>query len=220
MKFNVRTILLFAILASFSFGSLTSCKARKEAKSLFAESIDELNELLIDETSTPDQLQTKLDAIKQRKSKFTSVKMLKLDLGQFDKLVGLNQKRIDNMKAEIQRKKEEEEKKKKEAEEKKKEIILKTDEQLDLYLQQIATAPTAAEANDIIAKVYDMFSSKTADVLIIISGAGTSSPDYDKPTNIQKYLNYVKDQKLYSKKVYNLEMDDNGKIKLLELLNR
>jgi len=212
MKLNIKTFLLVAVIASFALTGTTSCKAKKEAAEKArieaeraATAVAELNALLIDETSTVDQLQTKLDAIKLRKIENAEVKGL----------IDLNQKRIDGKREEI-RKKEEAEKKKEEV---KKEVILKTDEQLDLYLQQIAKAPTAAEANALIEKVYDMFSSKTADVLIIISNAG-GEPDYDKPTNIQTYLNYVKDQKLYSKKVYNLEMDNNGKIKLLELLNR
>lgn len=209
MKFNLRLLLLVTVIASFAFSG-TSCKAKKEAAEKarieaekVVQAVKDLNALLIDEVSTPEQLQTKLDAIKLRN----------ISDSQVTGLIDLNQKRIDNKNAAI-----------KEAEEKvveeKKKVILKTDEQLDLYLQQIASAPTAAEANSIIDKVYDMFSSKTADVLIIISKSASGTPDYDKPTNIQTYLNYVKDQKLYSKKVENLDLDGNGKIKLLELRNR
>lgn len=213
LKLNLRMLLLVTVIASFAFSG-TSCKAKKEAAekarieaAKVKKAVAELNALLIDEVSTPDQLQTKLDAIKLRKIQNSEVKGL----------IDLNQKRIDNKKTAIEKAKKEADEK---AEKEKKVVILKTDEQLDLYLQKIASAPTAAEANSLIEKVYDMFSSKTADVLIIIAKSASGQPDYDKPTNIRDYLNYVKDQKLYSKKVENLELDGNGKIKLLELLNR
>ena len=45
-------------------------------------------------------------------------------------------------------------------------------------------------------------------------------PDYDEPTKIGKYLNYLKDQKKNLNKVYNTEKDNNGKIKLLELIRK
>ena len=209
---SIQNLLILAVTILISTGGI-SCKAKKLAKEQarlealkVEKAIKDLNALLIDEKSTPDELQAELDEIKA----------LNLTDETVLNLIDLNQKRIDNKRAAIEearRKKEEEEKKKVE------EIKLAVDEQLDLYLQQIAKASTAAEANGIITKVLDMFASKTADVLIIIEKDG-DMVDYDKPTNITEYLNYVKDSKLYNKKVEALEMDGNGKIKLLELMNR
>ena len=41
--------------------------------------------------------------------------------------------------------------------------------------------------------------------------------DYDRPTTIEKYLNYLKDRKAYKAEVENIVYDDYGKIKELEL---
>jgi len=53
-------------------------------------------------------------------------------------------------------------------------------------------------------------------VLIIIAQSGGIT-DYDEPTTIQKYLNYLKDQKKKADTIENIVFDDAGKIKELEL---
>jgi hypothetical protein len=44
--------------------------------------------------------------------------------------------------------------------------------------------------------------------------------DYDEPTTIRKYLEYLKDQKRINTEVKSLVMDDNGKIKEVELAKK
>ncbi len=56
-------------------------------------------------------------------------------------------------------------------------------------------------------------------VLIIISKEG-DIVDYDRPTTAKKYLEYLKDQKKNLNEIDNIEYDDNGKIKLLELIKK
>ena len=85
------------------------------------------------------------------------------------------------------------------------------------HFASIATATSVSQANMQIAETLKLFSSPEAPVLIIISkSAGTV--DYDRPTTIKNYLNYLKDTKNNTNKVDNVTYDNNGKIKELELL--
>ena len=72
------------------------------------------------------------------------------------------------------------------------------------------------KANNIINNILPMFASKEVPVLIIISEEN-GMKDYDKPTTIDKYLNYLKDRKAYKAEVENIIYDESGKIKDLEL---
>lgn len=84
-------------------------------------------------------------------------------------------------------------------------------EKLESYFSKIATANKAEDANKLITEAQDMFSSLSTPVLIIIyNQAGTK--DYDKPSDINKYLNFLKDQKKNLNKVDDLQFDSNGKI--------
>ena len=75
----------------------------------------------------------------------------------------------------------------------------------------IASAASTTQANRIINETLQLFASNTVPVLIIISQAGGFN-DYDRPTTIEDYLNYVKDQKVNRNKVSELVFDDAGKI--------
>ena len=54
-------------------------------------------------------------------------------------------------------------------------------------------------------------------MLIIISKEG-KTVDYDRPTTIKNYLNYLKDTKNNINQVEKVLYDSNGKIKELELI--
>lgn len=56
-------------------------------------------------------------------------------------------------------------------------------------------------------------------MLIIISQAGGFN-DYDRPTTIEKYLNYLKDQKISRNSVNDIKYNTNGKISELELIKK
>ncbi len=64
-----------------------------------------------------------------------------------------------------------------------------------------------------------LFAGPNTPVLIIISQEG-DLVDYDRPTTAKKYLEYLKDQKKNLNEIENIEYDDNGKIKLLELIKK
>jgi len=53
-------------------------------------------------------------------------------------------------------------------------------------------------------------------VLIVISEEN-GQKDYDRPTTIRDYLNYLKDQKKNFNKISNIQFDGSGRITELEL---
>ena len=64
-----------------------------------------------------------------------------------------------------------------------------------------------------------MFESPNVPVLIIIS-QNLGFNDYDRPTTIEKYLNYLKDQKISPNRVQEIKYNANGKINELELIKK
>jgi hypothetical protein len=72
-------------------------------------------------------------------------------------------------------------------------------------------------ANSLIQGALGYFSNTDVPVLIIISREG-SIVDYDKPTTIGKYLNFLKDQKESRNSVDSYQLDSGGKIKELDLI--
>jgi hypothetical protein len=87
---------------------------------------------------------------------------------------------------------------------------------LNQYFESIASAGSVTSANSSITEALTMFSSPQAPVLIVISESN-GQKDYDRPTTIQNYLNYLKDQKKSNSTVMNLKTDASGKITELEL---
>ncbi len=62
------------------------------------------------------------------------------------------------------------------------------------YFSQIANAPSDGAANQLIQQALGMFTSDQSNVLVIISEEN-GQKDYDRPTKIGKYLNYLKTTK-------------------------
>jgi hypothetical protein len=85
------------------------------------------------------------------------------------------------------------------------------------YFSSIASASSVSQANMLIADALKLFSSPEATVLIIIAKAG-EQVDYDRPTTIKNYLNYLKDTKNNINKVEKITYDSTGKIRELELI--
>jgi hypothetical protein len=90
---------------------------------------------------------------------------------------------------------------------------------LERNLASIASASSTTQANRLINETLQLFANNNVPVLIIITQAGGFN-DYDKPTTIENYLNYVKDQKVNRNKVNDLKFNDAGKITEVELIKR
>lgn len=88
---------------------------------------------------------------------------------------------------------------------------------LENYFTAIANASNPTAANSSINEALTLFASKDSPVLIVINESD-GQKDYDKPTTIGKYLNYLKDQKKNINKINQLQFDDSGKITEVELI--
>jgi len=123
------------------------------------------------------------------------------------------------------KKQQEEERKKREAEEEaaKKaaaEANKKTPQAtLEQYFSAISNSGNEASANSSINEALAMFASPETPVLIVIHESG-GQKDYDRPTTIKNYLNYLKDQKKPADKIGNLQFDNSGKITEVELVKQ
>jgi hypothetical protein len=90
---------------------------------------------------------------------------------------------------------------------------------LQQYFNAIGSATNTASANASINEALSMFTSPDTPVLVVIHESG-GQKDYDRPTTISNYLNYLKDQKKPADKISNLQMDGNGKITEVELIKQ
>ena len=93
------------------------------------------------------------------------------------------------------------------------------DARLSNYFGQIANASSINAANNNIREAVGMFSNGEAPVLIIFYAAN-GTEDFDEPTTITKYLNYLKDLKKAPHKVKEMVMDSQGRIKELVLVKK
>jgi len=92
--------------------------------------------------------------------------------------------------------------------------------QLENAFQTIASSAKSgnlAQADNTIKSILPLFSADDAPVLIIISREG-SMVDYDKPTTIRRYLEFLRDQKASKNAIDAIMTDSNGKIKELDLI--
>jgi len=93
------------------------------------------------------------------------------------------------------------------------------DTRLNNYFAAIASASSNDVANRNIREALGLFSNGTAPVLIIIYAAN-GTEDYDEPTDITKYLNYIKDTGNNVHRVKEVVRDPSGKIKELVLVKK
>jgi hypothetical protein len=90
---------------------------------------------------------------------------------------------------------------------------------LENYFNAVANASNVQGANNTIREALGMFSNQNTPVLIVIhEEAGIK--DYDEPTTIEKYLNYLKDTKKNLNFISDIRMDGSGKVTELELRRR
>jgi len=88
---------------------------------------------------------------------------------------------------------------------------------LETYFTAIVNASSITSANQTINEALSLFSSPEVPVLIVISESN-GQKDYDRPTTIRDYLNYLKDQKKNINKIGDLQLDASGKITEVELV--
>jgi hypothetical protein len=89
-------------------------------------------------------------------------------------------------------------------------------EKLENYFNSVAGANNVNSANQSIQETLAMFSNQETPVLIVIHEEN-GIKDYDEPTTIKKYLEYLKDTKKNLNYISDIRMDASGKVSELEL---
>ena len=207
MKSKITTIMMVLLAAFITLGGTTSCKSKKrlareaaeaEYKSRVEQAVKDLNAILDDET---------LWTLEEKEARVQTIKDWNLQNAEVDDLLIQVEKKLARERAQ----KEEEERNKQEAQ--------AVNVTLERNFNSIARAGSISQANRAISETLGMFESPNVPVLIIIKqNAGFN--DYDRPTTIENYLNYVKDQKKATEKVYEIKYNANGKINELELIKK
>jgi hypothetical protein len=202
--------LSFLLMIALSIGTgMSGCKskkklAREQAAAEYAMKVETAKKDLLSIINDEGNM-----SLQQKESKLQRVKDLNLNEAEILALTRKAEEVIEAEKEALKRKWEEENKKKLEA----------SSMSLDDYFALIAGAATVDKANQKINEALKLFGSPDTPVLIIISQEG-DIVDYDKPTTAKRYLEYLKDQKKNLNEIGNIEYDDNGKIKLLELIKK
>ncbi len=214
---SLRRIILILMVGLVTVGGATSCKSKKklaqeqaaaEYASKVAQATKDLNAILNDETSW---------TLAEKEQRFNEIKSWNLDDTEVKSLLDKVEDKLAREKAESIRKAEEERLRKEE------EARLKAEaskyDNIENSFKSIAASPDVITANEKIARAIQLFATPDVPVLIIISQAGGFN-DYDRPTTISKYLDYLKDQKVYNNRVHQVKYDPNNKITELELIKK
>ena len=195
-------VLLLVLLLSIA----PACKTTEPIKDNKDTTIVAVDSLLLDSkglvkdllradcTKTLDEKEAVLTLVKARKHSDAELNTL---IAQVEEQIRLERERIA----------------KEEAEEA---LVQTTEVKLTTLFDGIAAAESVESANTQIALAMGFFSSENANVLIIIEESD-GIKDYEKPTKIGNYLNYLKDQKKNPNTINRIIYDDNQKIKTLEL---
>ena len=206
---------MLVLLAAFiTIGGTTSCKSKKqlakeaaeaEYKAKVSEAIRDLTAILNDEV---------VWTLEEKENRVQTIKDWNLQNAEVDDLLFQVEKKLARERAQAEQRAREEAEAARAAEE-----ARQPKNVLEKNFASICSASSVTQANRIINETLNLFESNNAPVLIIISQAGGFN-DYDRPTTIENYLNYIKDQKVNRNKVYNLKTNDNGKITEVELIKK
>lgn len=211
MKSKITTVMMVLFAAFITIGGTTSCESKKqlakeaaeaEFRSRVEEAVRDLNAILDDET---------LWSLEEKEARVKTIKDWNLQNAEVDDLLSQVEKKLARERAQ----KVEEERRAAE----KNEAIEAADAVLGRNFNSIANASDANQANRVINETMGMFESPNVPVLIIIK-QNQGFNDYDRPTTIENYLNYLKDQKKATEKVYEIKYNANGKINELELIKK
>ena len=210
MKSRITSIVLILLAAFVTLGGTTSCKSKKqlakeaaeaEYKSKVEQAVKDLNAILDDET---------LWTLEEKEARVQTIKDWNLQNAEVDDLLLQVEKKLARERAQA------EEERRAAAERDKVKAI---DAVLDESFTSIIRASSISQANRTINETLGLFESPNVPVLIIIS-QNQGFNDYDRPTTIEKYLNYLKDQKKLSEKIHEIKYNSNGKINELELIKK
>ncbi len=208
---------LILLIVAMTLGGTTGCKskkklAREQAAAEYAARVDQatkdLTAMLNDETTW---------TLEEKERRFATIKSWNLQDENVISLMDQVEDMLARERAEAMRKAEEERLRQEEEARKQREAAKYNS--VESQFLAIAAAPDINTANEKIERALSLFASPDVPVLVIISQAGGFN-DYDRPTTISKYLNYLKDQKVYNNRIEQVKYDGNGKIIELELIKK
>lgn len=210
-------ITMFLLVAIIIAGGVTSCKskkklAREKAAAEYTMKVDQANRDL-----TAMLNGTTNWSLDEQDKRLNVIKSYNIDDPGIIDLISKVETKLSMDRAEAERQ-DEEDRLRREEEERIKAAVPKY-QKIDNQLDEIATAPYVDAANEQINLTLDQFATPDVPVLIIISKAGGFN-DYDRPTTISKFLNYLKDKQQYKYEVESVKRDALGKITELELIRK
>ncbi len=201
-------VIVFSVMA---FGlSFTGCKskqklAQEEAISARAQQMEQAKRDLLEIINDQGSM-----SLEEKENRLNIIKGQNFDNQEIKDLIA----RAENVLAKIRA--DREAKAKREAK-KTQEVGFK--DQVLQHFKAVAGAYSFAEANLRIRKALKLYASSDVPVLIIVSQEN-GVKDYDRPTTIKKYLEYLKDVKKFDKQIDNFVLDNNGKITEIELIKK
>ena len=211
MKTRITSIIMVLLAVFVTLGGTTGCKSKKklakeaaeaEYRSKVEQAVKDLNAILDDET---------LWTLEEKESRVRVIKDWNLQNAEVDDLLFQVEKKLARERAQ----KTEEERLAAEEREK----AQAANVVLEKNFNAIVRAGGTSQANRLINETLDLFESNNVPVLIIISQSAGFN-DYDRPTTIENYLNYLKDQKVSRNSVHEIKYNANGKINELELIKK
>lgn len=210
--------LFVMMLAGIVAGGFTSCKSQKKIAAEKA-AVERAQKI---EKAKQDILKVINDkgtlTLSQKEDIVSQVKGMNLNDPELNALIEKADEIIARERKEAERLRKEKEDQAKKAEEVKKEEEQKFNK-IEDYLDGVAASKSLEMSATRINETLKFFASPDAPVLIIIHQEGDMK-DYDKPTTIKKYLEYLKDQGKNPNNIYNIQYDANGKITELELIKK
>ena len=207
---------LFVIaLALVVAGGFSGCKSKKK---IAAEKAAAERAALI-EQAKKDLLMIINDQgdmlLEEKEDKVSEIKGMNLEDPEVDALILRAEDAIAVLKAELKRLEEEQRRKELEARQAEENKFSKIESLFD----GIANTKSMEMANTRINEALRFFASPDVPVLQIVYMEG-SIKDYDRPTTIKKYLEYIKDRGKNVNTIHNVQFDANGKITELELIKK
>lgn len=207
--------LMLLMVVTLLLGGATSCKskkklAREKAAAEYAAKVDQATkDLTAIINGTTDWTSAQME------ERVAAIKTYNIEDPEVQDLIKQAEAKIEDVKAEEMRRAEEER--------------LRREEEAKIRKQQseyavienqfsaVANSGNIDNANNSIQQALNYFATPDIPVLIIISKSGEIK-DYDRPTTISKFLNYLKDRKEYKYRIESLNRDAAGKITELELI--
>lgn len=211
-NFLMMPVFLMLLAGTVALG-LAGCKSQKKiaaerAASERAEQIKQAKQDLLKIIN--DQGDMTLD---EKEDNLSEIKGMNLGDPEVDALIERAEETISEERARLRKLEEEKRRKKIEEQHMEEQKFGKIED----YFDAIAGSKSLEMANTRINEALKFFASPDVPVLIIIYKEGNLK-DYDKPTTIRKYLEWIKDQGKNVNKIHNVQFDANGKITELELI--